>query len=477
MTISSIRRRPGLFGLMILFAVSAAAIIAIVRTQNYTSYAEVVVGPTLPPADAEAAVAEARAWLRSDTAAQTVARSLAPWAANRLTASVIGGTPFHRRATGDTTMAVDLGGTRDALVRRLRMGVSAERIAESYALVVGFTAGDPRLAATVADRFASEIVTHSRRPSSSVAAFRVISAADPAVAEGGPAMWLVLTVGALVGIVAGAITVVIVERRFTGLTSGADVQSRLGLYHLGSVPHLRSVLRNAGSPIDAVVDAPFSGYAEAFRGILVAARQTMRPDAKVFLITSALPDEGKSTTVACLARSAALAGENIVVVDCDSRRSGVSAALAGERREPGLSELLRGECGLDDALVQDSRSGAWIIPAGNDRTDISLLLGGKELAGLLEALRTRFDRVLVDSAPVLAMATTRSIMPLVDASIMVVRWRATPDRAIRAALSAVAADYASWSGVVLTQVDMRVQGRYGSDDASAFYQQSSKYYR
>lgn len=474
--ISSIRRRPRLFCLVILVGILVAGVAAIFRSQTYTSYAEIVVNPALAPTSAEVAVASANVWLRSDEAAQTVARLVTSNATNRVAATGAGWSPFnHRPASGIGSLIGPRGNSAD-LVRQLQTHVSVKRVADSYAIQIGFTASEPRLAATIANAFARAVIAHLRRTDPIEATLRLISTADPNVREDGPESWIIITVGALSGVVLGAMAAAIQEMRFSGLTSGTDVQSRLGLYHLGSVPLLCSVSTKATSPTDTVVDSPLSGFAESFRSILVATRQTACKDAKVFLITSALPDEGKSTTVACLARSAALSGETVVVVDCDNRRNGASAAFVQDHRTPGLNDLLRGKCTLDDALVQDARSGAWIIPIADDGTDISMLVGGEAMAVIFETLRDRFDRVFVDSPPILAMATTRSILPFVDASIMVVRWRATSDRAVKAALATVPDGYSAWSGAILTQVDIREQGRYGLSDASAFYQQSSKYY-
>lgn len=452
MIFGPIRRRSKVFGVTILLFVLSAAAIAGVRQRSYTAAVEVVLDPALLAGDPEAALTDAAAWLRSIDAARVVARSLG-----------------HATAARPAAEALSVG--------QLVAHVAVKRIPQTYALEIVFAANDPHLAATVANGFAAQLVSRPDRADRSGSAMRVVSAATADMSPQGPAAWLILAAGALAGIAFGALAAVVAERRFDGLTSGADIKSRLNLYHLGNVPQLRSVLPEARSATDAVVDAPLSGFAEAFRGILVAARQASRGDAKVFAITSALPGEGKSTTAVCLARSSALAGETVVLVDCDSRRSGASAALAGDVRGPGLIAVLRGECELDEALVVDRRSGAWILPSLENGDDLSPLLGGRAFETLIEQLRSRFDRVFVDTAPILAIATTRSILPLMDAAIMIVRWRATPTQAVRTALGMVPADRTPWSGAVLTQVDIRKQARYGDGDASAYYQQSAAYYR
>lgn len=476
MILLAIQRRRRLFGLTILFVVLLANAIAMLTPTNYTAFAEIVLDPGLITNGSEDALADAEAWLRSPEAALSVARSVERPTVAHLIApddiwSVIRGRLMNEVAPPPGSPEAEA-----ILVRRLHSHLSTKRVPRSYALDIGFSDTNPRFAAALTNEFAARLVARPHGTDPLGAGMRIISEASVDVSKDGPAAWLVLTASALAGIASGVIAVAVSERRFSGFTSGSDIQSRLNLYHLGSVPSLHSVLPDSASPTDAIVEAPFSGYAEAFRSILVAVRQASGKDAKVFAITSALPGEGKSTTAACLARSAALAGETVVVVDCDSRRSGASAALAGDRRGPGLVNLLRGSCDLDDALVHDAQSGAWILPCSEKGEDLPILLDGGALPELIAILRTRFDRVIIDTAPILAMATTRSVLPLVDAVIMVVRWRATPLHAVKTALGMMPSEYTSWSGVVLTQIDMRKQARYGQGDASAYYQQSSKYY-
>jgi Mrp family chromosome partitioning ATPase len=95
---------------------------------------------------------------------------------------------------------------------------------------------------------------------------------------------------------------------------------------------------------------------------------------------------------------------------------------------------------------------------------------------LLEELRRRYDVVLLDTAPVLAVADTRILAPQADAVVMLARWKKTPVRAIVSALALLQGRGIFLAGVALTQVDMKAQTRYGYGDANYYYKSYSKYY-
>ncbi|MET0270664.1 MAG: CpsD/CapB family tyrosine-protein kinase [Sphingomonas sp.] len=468
--LGAVRRRLRVFLGVLAAAMLLAAAASLLLPKAYTAVAEVLLdggGGAAP----DGASREARI-LRSREMAAAVADALRLDAAalepEGPLSSILGGRPAEPG--------------RRRVVDRLVAGIAVEQLAETYALRLACTAPDPATAARVANEYARQYVSGrlagmegSASPLDRPLA-RIISRAEPPLAPSSPRPLAALAAGALAGLVLGLAAALLVERRYAGLTGGRDIGERLGLSHLGSVPTLRSVLPNAVSPLDAMVEAQASGFAEAFRGAMMAIRLAGGRGTQAIAISSALPNEGKTTFAACLARSIALSGESVVLIDCDARRRDASALFGFSQRRPGLIEVLRYEATLEEALVRDAASGAWILPLTGPAEEVSELLSGQGMMALLEDCKRRFKRVLIDTAPILAISTTRAIAAMVDVAVLVVRWRATPDHAVRAAIGMLPDEHVRIAGVVLTQVDIRRQTRFGHGDPTFYYEQYAKYY-
>jgi len=295
---------------------------------------------------------------------------------------------------------------------------------------------------------------------------------DPSTPRVALNMALALVLGSGLGLAAAFIS----EMVFSGLTTALDVESRLNIRCLASIPTVKSVLPGVRSPIQAVIDHPTSGFAEAFRNLGASIDYALEGRRQLLLVTSALPREGKTTLSTCMARLSALNGRNVVLVDVDVRQRGASRIVQGTGGRPGLVQLLRGEATLDDVLVLDQSSGASILPVQAYAGDLGNLLVGAEMNALLDRLRARFDLVLLDGPPILPIADTRTLATKVDAVVMVVRWRSTADHAVRAALRLLPHRRVPVAGVVLSQVDVRKQAKYGYGDGAYYYNQYKHYY-
>jgi Mrp family chromosome partitioning ATPase len=171
----------------------------------------------------------------------------------------------------------------------------------------------------------------------------------------------------------------------------------------------------------------------------------------------------------------AMSGSRTVVVDCDVRRRNINRLL-GQEPTVGLMEVLAGKATLDQALVMDSASGAWFLPLARSSFTPKDLFGGAAMSNLLAELKARFEFVLLDTAPVLPVADTRSLAPQADVVVFLTQWRRTPRRAVQAAFELLRSVGADISGVALTQVDVREQARYGYGDAGYYYRAYRKYY-
>jgi capsular exopolysaccharide synthesis family protein len=313
---------------------------------------------------------------------------------------------------------------------------------------------------------------------------RIVSLAKPPTTASSPNVMRNAAAGLALALAAGGIAVALAELLRTGLHTSGDVTQSLRAKSLGSIPELKSVARNAANAIDHVVDQRHSAFPESFRSLRVSVLG-MDPDRPVrtLAITSALPREGKSTTSICLARTAALQGWRVLLIDCDLRRPGVTGMFADTPRT-GLLDVIFGDRSLADAVVRDSISGADLLllpktsAAGldvNAAADRDIF--GSEIFGrLIAEAKARYDLVILDTAPVLPVADTRVLAQKVDGVVCIARWKQTPRRAVAHALRILESLNANVIGVVLTRVDMTEQAATAYGDPEYFYRHYESYY-
>jgi capsular exopolysaccharide synthesis family protein len=263
----------------------------------------------------------------------------------------------------------------------------------------------------------------------------------------------------------------------SGLATAEDVERRLEASYLGAVPLLSTVAEGSNlEPIDYVVAKPLSSFSEAFRNLRASISYSrLGEPVQVVAVTSSLPGEGKTTTSFCLARTAAIQGSRVIVVDCDLRRRTVNRLM---KTEPtvGLLEVLSGEAQLQQAVVVDDATGAHVLPLAKSGYTPKEVFGTAAMDRLLGDLRSRYDLVVLDTAPVLPVADTRVLAPKADAVVFLTRWRKTPQHAVEAAFRLLQGTGAHLAGVALTQMDMKQQAKYGYGDPGYYYAEYKKYY-
>ncbi len=205
---------------------------------------------------------------------------------------------------------------------------------------------------------------------------------------------------------------------------------------------------------------------EAFRvlrsNLLVAIDDLANP---IVVVTSAQAGEGKTSTSVMLARSLALAGPRVVLVDLDLRRPDAHRLL-GADAVPGVSDVLRDRREIEECLQflpppkgSPSASGLYFLPAGNVAPNPTELLGTPRTGRLLDALAKEADIVLLDSPPVLPVADTLVIGRLAAGAVLVVESRRTPVQMVNRAKAALIRNQTRILGVVLNQL------RPSDDDA------------
>jgi capsular exopolysaccharide synthesis family protein len=306
---------------------------------------------------------------------------------------------------------------------------------------------------------------------------RIDSLSTPPVLPSSPNYKLAAAFGFAAAMLFGLIGVALAEYLDSGVRTKADIERRLRVRYAGAVPDLRSTVgrRNKMPPEDYLVGYPYSAFTEAFRALRTSLMLGHRTACRVIAITSALPREGKSTTSICLARSLATAGIRTALVDCDLRRRQTSAMLLPEGAR-GLLDYLDGKTDIDGAMAVDKITECAVLGTNVLPPEPRDLFGPGQLDQLLGELRRRFDVVLIDTAPVLGIAETRTIAAAADSTLMLARWRKTSIKAVDTAIELLLAAQVRLHGVVLTIVDVRKHASTGYDDYS-YQAKFTQYYQ
>ena len=205
--------------------------------------------------------------------------------------------------------------------------------------------------------------------------------------------------------------------------------------------------------------SPQSLAAEQYRALRTRLSHTEGAGAlRTILVTSPQKGEGKSVTSANLALTMAQELQRrVVIVEADLRKPSLGH-LFNLPAGPGLAEFLVGAAELKDVMKFLPDHHLTVIPAGTPPANPSELLGSTAMRRLLDQLRTRFDRVILDTPPVLPLADVAVLAPMVDGALLVVRAGYTPKPAIENALRAF--DSSRLLGIVLNESGMEQDYRY-----------------
>ena len=308
---------------------------------------------------------------------------------------------------------------------------------------------------------------------------RLLSSALTPKRPSAPNRKLNLALGTLLALLLASGVVALLQLFDQRIISSNDVETRIGLPHLVNMPSVASIATRADRripPVDFVVDRPMSMIAESMRSLLLSIeRNSHGTGPRIVGIASARPGEGKTTLAVCLARVAAISGRRTLLIDGDIRRPRV-AQMLGLTPKVGLVDVLSGEWPLKDAVLQDERSGAWVLPTMARPYKHAQINSEEALRLLMSRLVEFFDLVIIDTAPSMMAVESRLLMSHVEQTILAVRWRHTRVSAVRNALHRLRSIGVDPVGVVTTQVDMKAVAAYAIDDVDHEYRRWEGFY-
>jgi capsular exopolysaccharide synthesis family protein len=339
---------------------------------------------------------------------------------------------------------------------------------------------------TLYDNVVKRLNERSIASDSPVTTIQIVEPAEIPLFPSSPQTQRNMLFATAIGLFLGVGVAFLVEHFDSNMRTPEDVWHAISVPTLGVVPHLNSLARREygfgrfphGSPMRRLVQRwaaggqsvspalmvayhPLSFLAESYRTIrTVLLHGQTESSPRVILVTSAHPGEGKTTVTLNLGISLAQSGRSVVVVDADLRQGNCHSHLAIQNRY-GLTHFLTDDLPLDVCVQSTNVAGFSLISRGGVPPNPTDLLGSSKMQELLEDLRQRFDFVLMDTPPSLAISDAAVLSVLCDGVLLVVRNENTSTDAARHVIERLRVVGAPLLGVVLNGINIR--DRYYSD--------------
>ena len=287
---------------------------------------------------------------------------------------------------------------------------------------------------------------------------RVVDPATVPMTPVKPRKALIISISLFIGLMLGVVLALLLEYLDNTVRSGEDVANKLDVPMLGILPWV------PGKYADFELQRGFlknfnPAFSEAVRtlrtGILMSALDHPH---KVVLVTSSVPEEGKTSVSMNLAFAMAQV-KRTCLIDADMRRPSIHKVLGGEPNMPGLSNLVA-DTEPAAKCVYEHESGMFYIPSGPVPPNPSELLSSKRFTEVLAKLESMFDVIVIDSPPVQLVSDATILAGVANALVFVVRADSTPYQVAKGALDQLKKGKAQLLGVVLNRLDVEKSERY-----------------
>jgi capsular exopolysaccharide synthesis family protein len=198
-----------------------------------------------------------------------------------------------------------------------------------------------------------------------------------------------------------------------------QLEESTNLEVIGEVARLPLRTRVARNGSKIRVDRDLTVFEESIDGLrthLMLSEELL--GMKVLAVTSAAADEGKTSVAAQLAVNMAwVTGKRTLLIDGDMRSPDIYNVF-GISNEPGLAEILKGDCSVEDAIVRNEKNYTDVLPAGKLRTNPHRLLGNGAMTAFMEEVRSKYDHIIIDTPPILAASEALVLAKVADKSLM-----------------------------------------------------------
>jgi capsular exopolysaccharide synthesis family protein len=328
--------------------------------------------------------------------------------------------------------------------------------ATSFVDIVETDAATKRNVLDLISKAMNEVQLGAQLMSNNVA---VLDYATPPLFPIKPRRKLNVMVGALFGLFIGIAAAFFMDYLDNSFRTPEDIEKHLGLSVLGVIPRIQN---NEGLANRAVREA----YQSLRTSVIFSSKNRQR---KLILTTSTGPQEGKSSTVANLARTLAQSGDRVVVVDCDLRRP-TQHLVHGTEREPGLTNYLAApqeETDWQGYYRAVGPSNLHVFTCGPIPPSPPELLESERFVNLLKTLRENYDWILMDSPPSASLADSTLLASQADMVVLVVQYNRTDRDQVAKAVQRLRSVNAQIAGSVLNNVD--IESAYHKDYYYAGY--------
>jgi tyrosine-protein kinase Etk/Wzc len=320
-----------------------------------------------------------------------------------------------------------------------------------------------RLAKVNADIYTFLLNKHEESRIARAATISNIRIVDPAITPLKPVkpqkrknLMLGLILGAMLGVGLAFFR----EYMDDSLKDPEQAKGVMGLPLLAVIPCLKQGDAASGDDL-VVVTEPRSVGAESFRTLRTALHfSSVGQEHKVLLVTSSFPGEGKSTISANLGVALSQTGARVLIIDCDLRRPSLHDRF-GHSKAPGLTEIITGDAAVEKVIHNTGIDGLDFISAGTIPPNPAELVGSAAMASLLAALRPRYDHVILDAPPVLAVTDTPLLSAAADLMLIVLEAGRVPAKAAARTREVLATTGRPVIGIVFNDKQNRGEG-YGS---------------
>ncbi|SDR82618.1 GumC family protein [Pseudomonas oryzae] len=268
---------------------------------------------------------------------------------------------------------------------------------------------------------------------------------------------LIVAIAALLALFAGAGLTLLLEALNNTFKGTEEVENKLNLPVLGILPLVKNKDRSAVAHLFS--DNKDKSFCESIRTIRTGVvLSNMEEPHKVLVITSSIPGEGKSTVSANLAMALGQM-EKVLLIDADMRRPTLAKNFDFPVGTPGLANLIAGTAKLEECIKQVD--GIDMLSAGAVPPNPLELLSSPRFEKVLEFLRSRYDRVVIDSPPTQAVSDAAVLATHANALLYVVKSEATAIPLVQKGVGQLLQSNAPVTGVVLNQVDIKKAQKYG----------------
>ena len=265
----------------------------------------------------------------------------------------------------------------------------------------------------------------------------------------------------------------------TTLHNEREVQARIGIHCVGMVPKVTRDRHQC--PHRLLIDQPYSTYAEAVRFVATGLRLLRAPGSgQVILVTSAVPGEGKTTLAVTLAALAATMGRRVLLMDLDFRHPSVMREIS--TYEPQRAQTAHNGITGEPAVHSVPGLELDLMDPRRDGADVLKVFATEHMSSLVNQFRYRYDCVIIDSAPLLAMAEARLIASLADQVVIAIKWASTRADIVQNAVAMLQAASEDPGGrtqnvsAVITQTDLKKHARQCAGDLAEIAVKYRSYY-